>query len=86
MNNVLNDLKEILRISTVTEYTRLGFTGVFVADQPTKINTILNYTEDNAKRIIDKVLSYHKHKINNPILKEKQSAKIGLNKNLNFKV
>ena len=45
-------------------------------------------TEDNAKRIIDKVLSYHKHKAknkvnNNPILKDnKQSAKIGLNKNL----
>ena len=49
-------------------------------------------TEDNAKRIIDKVLSYHKHKllndskINNSILKDKKSAKIGNNKNLNFKV
>ena len=54
---------------------------------------LFNYTEDNANRIIDKVLSYHKHKllndskINAPILKEnKKSAKIGLNKNLNFKV
>ena len=35
-------------------------------------------TEDNAKRIIDKVLSYHKE--------NKQSTKIGNNKNLNFKV
>lgn len=47
---------------------------------------LFNYTEDNAKRIIDKVLSYHKEKKNNPILKDKKSAKIGLNKNLNFKV
>ena len=47
-----------------------------------------NQDEDNVQRIIDKVLSYHKHKAknkvnNNPILKDnKQSAKIGLNKNL----
>ncbi len=54
---------------------------------------LYNYTEDYAKKIINKVLSYHKHKllndskINAPILKEnKKSAKIGLNKNLNFKV
>lgn len=53
MNNVLNDLKEILRISTVTEYTRLGFTGVFVADEPIKITTILNYTEDNEHVVIE---------------------------------
>ena len=48
---------------------------------------LFNYTEDNAKKIINKVLSYHKEKkINNSILKDKKSAKIGLNKNLNFKV
>lgn len=47
MNNVLNDLKEILRISKVSEYTRLGFIGVFIADQPEKINKILKYTENN---------------------------------------
>ena len=45
-----------------------------------------NQDEDNVQRIIDKVLSYHKEKKNNPILKDKKSAKIGNNKNLNFKV
>lgn len=44
---------------------------------------LYHYTEDNAKKIIDKVLSYHKKKKNNSILKEnKKPVKIGLNKNL----
>jgi len=46
---------------------------------------LFNYTEDHAKKIIDKVLSYHKNKDkNNSILKESQSSKIGLNKNFNL--
>jgi hypothetical protein len=47
---------------------------------------LFNYTEYNAKKIIDQVLSYYKKNKNNPILKESKSSKIGLNKNLYFKV
>lgn len=47
MNNVLNTLNEIISISTVTEYTRLGFTGIFKADEPTEIRNILRISEDS---------------------------------------
>ncbi len=49
---------------------------------------LFNYKENNAKKIIDKVLSYHKEKkvidkVNNSILKDnKKSTKIRTNKNL----
>jgi hypothetical protein len=48
---------------------------------------LFNYIENNAKKIIDQVLSYYKEKNkNNSIVKEIKSFKIELNKNLNFKV
>lgn len=46
MNNVLNSLKEVLKISTVKSYTETGFIGEFIADEDNKIHSIIKYTED----------------------------------------
>lgn len=48
MNNALNSLKEVLKISTVISYTETGFTGEFIADEDKKIHSIIKYTENNA--------------------------------------
>ena len=46
---------------------------------------LFNYTEDNAKKIINNVLSYHKEKNKSSILKDSnKSTKIGNNKKLNL--
>lgn len=41
MNNALNSLKEVLKISTVISYTETGFIGEFIADEDKK-NTLYN--------------------------------------------
>ena len=46
MNNVVNSLKEVLKISTVISYTETGFIGEFIADEDKKIHSIIKYTEN----------------------------------------
>lgn len=47
MNNALNSLKEVLKISTVISYTETGFIGEFIADEDKKIHSIIKYTEND---------------------------------------